>query len=419
MDDRNREAHGDRSIDDERLRRRFETFNEIGATDRGGVDRPSLSDANRRARDTLVEWFEDAGLDVTIDEMGNVFGRRAGTDPSLAPVLVGSHVDSQYNGGRFDGVIGVLGALEVVETLDDADVETARPVEVVAWSNEEGVRFQPDMLGSGVFAGTFDLEFAYERTDADGAVFGEELERIGYRGNAPCEPRDLHSYFELHVEQGPVLEERGLDVGIVEGIYGFAWLGVRFEGQADHAGPTPMHHRNDALVATSDVIEAVRRITATTGTDLVGTVGSVDVDPNSINVIPETVEFTIDVRSYDDGTVDEALDRIGDEIRWAAEREGVDLDVEELMRIEPAPFEEDPVETVARAAETVGADATRMISGAGHDASYLNDVCPTGMIFVPSVDGISHSEDEFTEWDDVVVGTNVLLHATLEKATET
>ncbi len=402
-------------VDGERLRRRFDAFNRIGATERDGVNRPSLSDANREARDTLVDWFREADLEVRIDEMGNVFGRRPGRESDAAPVLIGSHVDSQYNGGRYDGVVGVLGALEVVETLNDADIATHRPLEIVAWSNEEGVRFQPDMLGSGVYTGTFDLEYAYDRTDKAGKRFGDELERIGYRGETPAEAGDLHCYFELHVEQGPYLAERGLSVGVVEGVYGFAWLDVRYVGKADHAGPTPMHLRNDALVATADVIEAVRRLTATGGPDLVGTVGSVDVSPNSINVIPEAVEFTVDLRSYDNDVVDAAVDRVREEVEWAAAREDLEWDVAEIMRIDAEPFDDGCIDTVERAAETVGADHVRMVSGAGHDANYLNDICPTSMIFVPSVDGVSHTENEYTEWEDVVVGTNVLLQATLEK----
>ena len=408
------------TVDAERFRERFDAFNEIGATERGGVNRPSLSPANRAARDRLVEWFEAAGLDVTVDEMGNLFGRRAGADDSIAPVLFGSHVDSQYNGGRYDGVVGVLGALEVVEALDDAGVETERPLEIVAWSNEEGVRFQPDMLGSGVFTGTFDVEYAYEREDGDGRRFGEELERIGYRGAAPCEPRDIHCYFELHVEQGPYLDERGLRIGVVEGVYGFSWVNAAFEGSADHAGPTPMHLRHDALVATSDVVRSVRRIAGTEGTDLVGTVGSIDAHPNSINVIPERVEFTLDLRSYDDEVVDAAVERVRKEVEWAAEREGVAWEFEEIMRIDADPFAAECIEAVERAARSVlgDGDYARLVSGAGHDATYLNDLCPTGMVFVPSVDGISHVEEEYTEWEDVVAGTEVLLHAVVEKANE-
>lgn len=410
-------GHDSLRVDNERLRRRFDQFNEIGATEAGGVNRPTLSAENKIARDRLVEWFKAAGLEVTIDEMGNIFGRFNGRNPDRDPVLVGSHVDSQYYGGRFDGVIGVLGGLEIIETLDDVGIKPERPIEVVSWSNEEGVRFQPDMLGSGVFCDVFDLEYAYDRVDEDGKRFGEELERIGYHGDAPCEPRDIHCYLELHVEQGPELDEEGLSVGVVEGVFGFSWLNARFEGQDDHAGPTPMNMRNDTAVATSDIIQAVRRITATTGTDLVGTVGSIDLSPNSINVIPKESKFTIDFRSYDNDIVQTAVDRIEQEMQWAAEREGVEWELEEIMRIDADSFDADCIATVEQAAERVGADYKRMVSGAGHDANYLNTICPAGMIFVPSVDGVSHTEDEYTEWDDVVVGTDVLLQSVLQKTT--
>lgn len=409
---------GDVEIDPDRLRTRFEEFNRIGATERGGVNRPALSDANRRARDKLCEWFREAGLTVTVDEMGNVFGRREGEHDNLPPVLVGSHVDSQYNGGRYDGVIGVLGGLEILEALADAGVRTRRPIEVVSWSNEEGVRFQPDMLGSGVFAGAFDLEYALSRTDKEGNTFGDELERIGYAGDEPCRSRDLHSYVELHVEQGPRLERRGLSVAAVEGVYGFAWLSVTLEGKADHAGPTPMHDRQDALVAASDVVGAVRRVAATGGEDLVGTVGSLEVAPDAINVIPETVELTVDLRSHDAEVVSLAIDRIRREIEWAAEREGIDHGIEELMRIDPRTFDPACVESIEAAIDAAGYEGTTLVSGAGHDASYLDDVCPTGMVFVPSVDGVSHRESEFTEWEDVVAGVEVLCKVVRQNAAE-
>jgi N-carbamoyl-L-amino-acid hydrolase len=395
------------TIDTERLRERFEAFNEIGATDAGGVDRPALSAANRQARDRLVAWFESADLEVTVDEMGNIFGRRAGRR-DVPPVLVGSHVDSQYNGGRFDGVVGVLGGLEVVESLNDAGETTDRPVEVVSWTNEEGVRFQPDLLGSGVFAGQFDVEFAHSRTDDEGTAVGEALERIGYRGETPCRPRDLHCYLELHVEQGPSLDDRDLQVAAVDGVFGFSWLDVTFEGMADHAGPTPMDSRRDALVGASDVVGAVRRLTATGGEDLVGTVGSLDVWPDAINVVPERVEFTVDLRSASDAVVERAVERVEREVEWAAEREGLDHHCERLMHVDATTFDEDCVGTVLDAMTAADHEPVRLTSGAGHDASYLDEVCPTAMVFVPSEDGVSHRESEYTEWADVVAGVEVL-----------
>lgn len=404
-------------ISEDRLRERFDEFNTIGGTERGGVNRPALSDANRAARDCLVDWFERADLSVSVDEMGNIFGHREGVR-ALPPVLVGSHVDSQYNGGRFDGAIGVLGALEVIEALNDAGIETERPIEIVSWSNEEGVRFQPGTLGSGVFAGVFDRDDAHALTDKDGLRFGEELKRIGYKGTTPCEPENLHCYLEMHVEQGPKLEAAEIPVGVVDGIFGCYWLRATFEGQADHAGSTPMGERQDALVAASDVVGAVRRIAVSDDGDLVGTVGSLEVHPNSINVIPKRVELTVDLRSYDDDRIERAANELIREIELAADREGVAFEHEELMRNTSQTFAADCVEAVERAAEDVGVGYTHMVSGAGHDAGHLNQLCPTGMIFLPSVGGVSHTEDEFTEWTDVVTGTNVLLRATLAKANE-
>ena len=404
------------AIDPSRLRERFEKFNQIGATDAGGVDRPTLTDANKRARDLLVEWFEDAGLAVAVDEMGNIFGRREGGREDAAPIMFGSHVDSQCNGGRFDGVVGVLGALEVVESLNDAGHTTKRPLEIVSWTNEEGVRFQPDLLGSGVFSGKFDTQFAYAREDEDGNTVEEELERIGYRGETPCEPRDLHCYLELHVEQGPYLDDNDLSVAAVDGVFGFSWLEVTFEGKADHAGPTPMDARQDALVGASDVVTAVRRLTATGGDDLVGTVGSMDVWPDSINVIPERVTFTVDLRSADDAIVAAAVERVAEAIEWAVRRESLDCEYEELMRVDSATFDGECVETVVDAMREAGYAETRLTSGAGHDASYLHDICPTAMVFVPSVDGVSHRESEYTEWEDVLAGVEVLGRAVVKRS---
>jgi N-carbamoyl-L-amino-acid hydrolase len=403
-------------VDGERLRTRFDEFSDIGATEAGGVARPALSDANKRARDRLVEWFEAAGLDVTVDELGNIFGHRAGTDQQAAPVLLGSHIDSQFEGGRYDGVVGVLGGLAVIRALNDADIETRHPIEVVAWTNEEGVRFQPDLLGSGVFTGRFDLEAAYAAEDADGTTLEAELERIGYKGESPCEPRDLHRYLELHVEQGPTLAEADRAVAAVEGVYGFTWLEATLEGRADHAGPTPMDARRDALVGASDAVTAVRRVTATAGEDVVATVGSLDVAPNGINVIPETVEFTVDLRSADADAIDAGVARVREEIEWAARREGLDVEVGELMTVAPTWFDPDVVDLVVAAARTAGYDPMRLVSGAGHDASYLDRLCPTGMVFVPSEDGVSHQPGEFTEWSDVVAGVEVLLEATRQVA---
>jgi len=405
----------DAEIDGERFRERFEAFGEIGATEAGGVSRPALSEANREARDRLVAWFEEAGLDVTVDEMGNIFGRRAG-ERDEPPVMVGSHVDSQHDGGRYDGVVGVLGGLEVVEALTDAGVTTRRPIEIAVWSNEEGVRFQPDMLGSGVFAGRFDLEYAYDREDGDGTRFGDELERIGYRGEAACEPRDLDSYLELHVEQGPYLEENGKDVGVVTGVVGFKWGAITYYGEADHSGPTPMHHRRDALVPAADVITQIRRLPGTLGDRTVGTVGYVDVQPNSINIIPDEVTFTWGVRDPTSEVLEEAYEHVLAEAEAAAEREGVEWEHEDRMDADPVHFADRCVDAVENAAEELGYDAMRIFSGAGHDASYAHTVCDTGMVFAVSEDGKSHTEEEYTSWDDCYSAANTLASAAFDLA---
>ena len=273
---------------------------EIGATDGGGLHRLTLSDDDKRIRDWFHTQMEEAGLTVRVDEFGNMFGRREGTDPNAGTVLVGSHLDSQPYGGIYDGAMGVLAALEFVRTLDDEGVETAHPVEVVNWTNEEGSRFQPAMQGSGVWAGAHDIEEEYAKTDADGSVFEAELERIGYKGSTPCEPQhDYEAYLELHIEQGPYLEENDIDVGVVTGIVGFTWGAITFYGEADHSGPTPMHYRNDALVAAADVISQIRRIPGTLGERTVGTTGYIDSKPNSINIIPDEVTFTWGFRDHE------------------------------------------------------------------------------------------------------------------------
>jgi N-carbamoyl-L-amino-acid hydrolase len=405
------------TIDADRFRRSFEAYSEIGATENDGLHRLALSDADATARDRFVDDLQALDLAVTIDEMGNVFGRREGTDPDADPVLIGSHLDSQPRGGRYDGQLGVLVALETLRALDDHGIETTRPVEIVNWTNEEGSRFENPMLGSGVFTDNVDLEEAYDLRDGDGVRFVDELERIGYRGETPCEPRPIHAFLELHVEQGPTLEGRGAAVGIVEGVFGMAWLEATIEGRADHAGPTPMHARSDALAAAAAAIDEIEALPGRLSEDAVATVGRLDVEPNSINVIPSRAEFTIDVRSYDDATVEAAVDRATAEVEAASDRVGADASVSELWRIPHTEFSSRVCDAAATAAEAVDVDAGRVVSGAGHDAKYLNDVTDAAMLFVPSADGITHNEAEFTPWDDCVAGARTFAEATLRLAT--
>ena len=405
------------TLDRERFVSTMKEQAEIGGTEGGGLHRLALSEEDREIRDWFAERMDEEGLETRVDAFGNMFGRRAGTDPDAKPVMVGSHLDSQPYGGIYDGALGVVAALEFVRTLNDEGIETKHPIEIVNWTNEEGSRFQPAMQGSGVWAGVHDIDEQYARTDADGAMFEDELERIGYKGDVPCEPQEEYeAYLELHVEQGPYLEENGEDVGVVTGIVGFTWGAITFYGEADHSGPTPMHYRKDALVAAADVITQIRRIPSTLGERTVGTTGYLDVKPNSINIIPEEVTFTWGFRDPDDGIVEEARARVLAEAEWAAEREGLEWEFEDRMRVEPAHFADRCVDAVQAAADDLGLDSMRIFSGAGHDASHMHGVCDTAMVFAVSEDGKSHNEDEYTSWDDCYNSAQTLANAALSLA---
>jgi N-carbamoyl-L-amino-acid hydrolase len=369
-------------------------------------------------RDRVVSWLEAAGCTVRIDRMGNIFGRRApapGGD-GRAPVVMGSHVDSVPTGGRFDGALGVVCAIEAVRALDDARVRTRNPIEVAVFTNEEGARFQPAMLGSAVLAGKLSLEDAYQTRDRHGIRLVDELERIGYLGAEPCVIRPVRAYLELHIEQGPRLEEAGESVGVVEGIVAISWTRVTLYGDQDHAGPTPMRTRRDALVAAADVVRAVRRIAVDLSGDLVGTVGWLDVHPNIVNAIPGKVVLTVDLRAPSDAQLDRAVTALGAAVGDAAAAEGVRVEAEALMRVPLTQFDPEVVGAVEAAAKALGTRHRRMLSGAGHDAQHMASFCPTGMVFVPSIAGKSHCEEEATHFDDVEQGANVLLQAALRLA---
>ena len=405
------------SLDRERFIETMKEQAEIGGTAAGGLHRLALSDDDKRIRDWFTEQLEELGLDVRVDEFGNMFGRRAGTDPDAAPVLVGSHFDSQPYGGIYDGALGMLAPLELLRTLEAENIETEHPIEIVNWTNEEGSRFQPGMQGSGVWVGAHDIEEQYERTDDDGVRFIDELERIGYRGDVPAEPQEAYeAYLELHIEQGPYLELEEKDVGVVTGVVGFYWGAVTFHGQADHSGPTPMHFRNDALVGAADVISQVRRIPSTLGDRTVGTVGYVNVEPNSINIIPEEVTFTFGFRDPSDDIVDEARIRALAEAEHAAEREGLDWEWEKRHESASVDFADKCIEAVQASADEFGYDSMQIFSGAGHDAVHLTEVCDTSMVFAVSEDGKSHTEDEYTSWEDCYSAANTTANAALRLA---
>jgi N-carbamoyl-L-amino-acid hydrolase len=389
----------------------------IGATEKGGVCRLALSDLDKAGRELFIRWCEQAGCTVSVDRMGNIFARRPGRNPALAPVLAGSHLDTQPTGGRFDGVYGVLAGLEVIRTLNDLDYETEAPIEVVCWTNEEGSRFSPPMVGSGVFAGVFDLGYGLERPDnATGVKLGAELERIGFAGPAPVGGREVAAYFEAHIEQGPILEDQRKPVGIVTGAQGQRWYEITVTGQEAHAGPTPMRKRRDALVGSARMIDTVNRIGLAHSPHACATVGFAQVSPNSRNTIPGRVFFTVDFRHPEDAV----LSQMDQELRAAcaeiAGAIGLEAEVKEFWYFPPTPFDKSCVASVRKATETLGYPHMDIISGAGHDAVYMARVAPTAMIFVPCVGGISHNEIEDAKPEDLAMGCAVLLNAVLERA---
>ena len=393
-----------------RLAESMDALGKIGETARGGLHRVALTDDDRRGRDLLVRWMKEAGLAVTVDQMGNLFGIRAGTE-ARPPVFMGSHADSVPSGGKYDGQLGVLCALETLRTLNDRKARTRHPVGMIVFTNEEGARFQPAMIASGVMAGKIPLEDAYNARDRDGVRLVDELQRIGYLGSEPCVPRPMRAYLELHIEQGPHLEEEGLPLGVVEGIVAIAWSRITLHGVQDHAGPTPMRLRHDSLVAAAEIVTGVRGIARHIAGDMVATVGRLDVTPNIPNAIPGRVGLSVDFRDPAESNLDRALVMLDQVVRGAARHEGVRAEVEHYWRVPRTPFDREVVDVVEAAATELGCGHRRILSGAGHDAQYMAAICPTGMIFVPSRGGRSHCEEEFTALDDVEHGANALLLA--------
>ncbi len=388
---------------------------EIGATAKGGVCRLALTDLDRRGRDLFVRWARDAGCAVRIDEIGNIFARREGQDNGLPPVLTGSHIDTQPTGGKFDGNFGVLAGLEVIRTLNDHGVRTRAPVEVVVWTNEEGSRFVPVMMGSGVFAGAFGLE-VLDQADTEGLTVGQELRRIGYAGSEPARHFPIQAYFEAHIEQGPILEATDTVIGVVTGALGQRWYDVVLTGMEAHAGPTPMDMRHDALLAAARLIQAVNQIALDHAPDARATVGWIDAYPNSRNVIPGTVRFSVDFRAASD----EVLDAMDAELRaLCATLEGggrIRAALDQVVYFPPQPFAAPMVDAVRQASRQLGLSHRDIVSGAGHDAVYLARVTPTAMIFIPCKDGISHNEIEDARPEHIQAGCNVLLQAVLQQA---
>ncbi len=389
---------------------------EIGPGVRGGNNRQTLTDDDRQGRLLFKSWCEAAGMTVAVDSMGTMFAHRDGEDDSLPPVMVGSHLDTQPTGGRYDGVLGVLGALEIVRSLNDLGIRTRHPIEVVNWTNEEGTRFAPAMLASGVFAGIHTADWAYERTDAAGLKFGDELERIGFKGAEPAGARKLKALFELHIEQGPILEAEGKDIGVVTHGQGLWWLEVTLTGKEAHTGSTPMPMRRNAGLGFARIAELVQAVAMEHQPAAVGGIGQCDFYPNSRNVIPGRVVCTIDIRSPDQVTLDRMKEKIESGAPAIAEELGLGIAIEPVGHFDPVTFDETCVKAVRDAAERLGYSHRDIVSGAGHDACWVNRVAPTAMVMCPCVDGLSHNEDEkiFPQWAEA--GTNVLLHAVLDTA---
>jgi len=405
-------------VNGKRLQNTLEEMAKIGATPNGGVQRLTLSDEDKQARDLFVKWLKELDLDVRVDEMGNIFGTRKGKNNDLAPVMSGSHIDSQPKGGRFDGILGVMGALEVMRVLNENYIETQRPVTIVAWTNEEGTRFAPAMMCSGVWAGALDRDWIYDRTDINGLRFEDELIRIGYKGETPAEKSDAHAYYEYHIEQGPVLEKQGITIGAPKGIVCLHWYDIYLEGEANQVGPTPMEGRHDALCAAAEMILKVNELPDRMNGNLVATVGEIQNEPNSRNIIPDKVHFTVDIRSWDDDLALKAWDLVKQDFGEIAQQRGCPIRIEETWRVEHSPFDKKLVQNILDRADNLGYSSLRMVSGAGHDASYMNQIAPTAMIFVPSIGGRSHVEVENTTWEDCEAGANVLLHSMLTSAME-
>ena len=403
------------AIDGARLWQSLMDLARIGATPLGGVRRLALTDLDGQARDQVVAWFEAAGLEVRVDPIGNIFGRRAGADPSRPPVVAGSHIDTQPSGGKFDGNYGVLAGLEVIRTLNDRGVRTAAPLEVAVWTNEEGTRYTPVMMGSGVFAGVFTLEHVLARTDLEGKSVGEELRRIGYAGAAPL-GTPIGAYFEAHIEQGPILEDTGTTIGVVTGALGQRWFDVAVTGMNAHAGPTPMGSRRDALLAAARLVGEVNRIAREQGPDGRGTVGYLQVSPNSRNVIPGEARFSVDFRHPTEAGLTAMERALRAACTAVAQEHGVEVAAEEVVQFLPCRFDAACVGAVRAAAAALGLSHRDIVSGAGHDAVYVAGVAPAAMIFVPCKGGVSHNEIEDARPEHLAAGCDVLLHAMLARA---
>lgn len=388
----------------------------IGPGIAGGNNRQTVTDEDGEGRILFHKWCIEAGLTMGLDQMGNMFMRREGTDPDALPVYVGSHLDTQPTGGKYDGVLGVLAGLEIVRTLNDLDMKTKHPIVVTNWTNEEGTRFAPAMLASGVFAGMHTQDWAYERTDAEGKSFGAELKRIGWRGEEEVGARKMHAFFELHIEQGPILEAEGKDIGVVTHGQGLSWTQITITGRESHTGSTPMPMRKNAGLGMGKILQLVDELAWSHKPDAVGAAGHIDVYPNSRNVIPGKVVFTVDLRSPQLAVIEDMEARLKDGAQKICDEMGLGIEFEKVGGFDPVTFDETCVTAVRSAAKRLGYSHRDLISGAGHDACWINRTAPTAMIMCPCVDGLSHNEAEDISPEWAKAGADVLFHAVVETA---
>ncbi|MCC5903482.1 MAG: Zn-dependent hydrolase [Halomonas sp.] len=406
----------DLRTDSDRLWGSLMEMAKLGATPKGGVNRQALTELDRQGRDLFIQWCRAEGCTIRIDNIGNIFARREGNDPTAKTVMAGSHLDSQPTGGKYDGCFGVLSGLEVIRTLNQHKITTQAPIEVVAWTNEEGCRFPPCMMGSGVFSGVLEFDAMMARSDADGVTVSDALDAIHYRGNDEVSPSEIKAYFEPHIEQGPILEDTDTTIGVVIGGLGQKWFDLTLTGLEAHAGPTPMHLRRDAMMGAAEVTQALNRIANEHQPHGRGTVGCMTLHPGSRNVIPGQVKMTLDMRHWEP----EALIAMGQSVATAVEeicqRHGLEYELTPTADFAPEHFNKACVDTVRQAADQLQLSHMDIISGAGHDAMFIGRVAPAAMIFIPCKDGISHNEIESAKPEHVHAGCNVLLHAMLDAA---
>ena len=403
------------SINSERLMGTIQKSSEIGRLPGGGICRLTLTDEDKRMRDLFLQWMKESGLEVRVDDMGNMYGRRKGKNNQLAPVLMGSHLDTQPKGGKYDGILGVMGALEIIRTLNDYGIETERPIEIVNFTNEEGARFEPSMLGSGAIAGIYKKQMVMNTMDQGGMSFGEELARIGYQGLAENRIKDPFAYLELHIEQGPVLEETGKTIGLVTGIQGMTWLEVSVIGKSMHTGTTPMHRRKDANLHAARLITKIYEL-AEDIPNLLVSVGRIQAYPNVINSIADKTVFSIDIRHPEDYVRERFTTMVRETLSTMTFVEQMEIHIKEITKDDTEYFSDDILKITEASAEKMGFPALHIMSGAGHDAKYVNRLAPTGMIFIPSINGVSHCEEEYSTPSDMEKGVQVLLDAVLTLA---